>query len=275
MPNPKARLVTPTEKTNNESIKAFVDELKDVLGYDNSNWQAYSAVDDYSGDLTAAATAAYNACTAGDVLVTGGAAATGILAGLTAAGNPIPIIQAVGEKPASAADNLTGFQIDAQGTAVKHLNKLDSPVAVLHDNSTLSQGIYAALVAAKGAKTLTPLTASTKDALNTVTLPTDATAPNGFMLIPNAMFFKHRADVIKIVNDKKKASDMTTPLPIYYPERPYKKDHVQKVGVNVIGHDVLLSYRLAAHYANNCFTGYWKVTDKNLPKIQEAVQDSY
>jgi hypothetical protein len=266
---PTARLVTPTEKTNNESINAFVDELKNVLGYDNSNWQAYSAVDDYGGNLTDAATAAYNACTTGDVLVTGGAAATSILRGLT---TTIPIIQAVGEKPASAQDNLTGFQIDAQGTAVKHLNKLDSPVAVLHDNSTLSQAIYGYLQMQAGAKTLKPLTASTKDALNTVQLPADA---NGFMLIPNAMFFKHRADVIKIVNNKKKASDTTKALPIYYPEREYKKDHGNKNGVNVIGHAVLISYRLAAHYANNCFTGYWSVANKNLPAFQVAVEDSF
>jgi hypothetical protein len=273
---PIARLVTPTERTNNESINAFVDELKNVLGYDNSNWQAYSAVEDYGGNLTDAATAAYNACTAGDVLVTGGAAATSILRGLT---TTIPIIQAVGEAPSTPIPtNLTGFQLDAKGTAVKHLNMniMSSPVAVLYDNSgastTISNTIYAELDRQKGAKTLSPFYAVTAADLRTATLPNDA---NSFMLIPNAIYFKHRADLIKIVDNKKKHSDGTA-LPIYYPECEYKNAHtITKTGVNVLGHAVLVSYRLAAHYANNCFTGYWSVASpRNLPAIQPAVEDS-
>jgi hypothetical protein len=274
MPDPVARLVTPTEENNNDSINAFVDELTNVLGWTNANKAVYSAVDTYGGDLNMAANTAFTACTGNDVLVTGGAAATNILRGLT---TTIPIIQAVGEAPVTPPPmpaNLTGFQLDAYATAVKHLNRLDSPVAVLHDNSTLSQGIYTYLQTQAGGKTLTALTASTKDILKTVTLPTGAMAPNGFMLIPNAMFFKHREDLVKIVNDKKKKSDGTTLLPIYYPEREYKKAHSNKTNVNVLGHAVLVSYRLAAHYANNCFTGYWSVAQRNLPAFQVAVEDS-
>ena len=43
------------------------------------------------------------------------------------------------------------------------------------------------------------------------------------MLLPNAMFFNHCDDVVKIVDGKTLAGG--GPLPIYYPEREYRKAH--------------------------------------------------
>jgi hypothetical protein len=88
------------------------------------------------------------------------------------------------------------------------------------------------------------------------------------MILPNAWFYKYSNRIVHYVDGKKKGDG--TPLPIYYPEREYKNAHNTKASVYVLGHSVLITYRVAAHYVNNILTGYWT----NLPAFQEAVQDS-
>jgi hypothetical protein len=270
---PTVRLVTPTDKTNNASIKALGDELNN-LGWGNNIIQPYSVVD--YGDLPTAAQAAVTAYSAGDVIVTAGVMTTNIVLNIPGT-STIPIVQAVGgDHPTipGGQTNVTGFVINSQATALTHLSLLNSPVAVLYDNTgpstTLPNTIYAALqVAATAAdKTLRPVPASTPSGH---TLPAGV---NGFMLIPNAAYFKHCGDVVKIVDGKKKA-DNTTALQIYYPEREYKNAHTNKASVTVLGHNVSLTYSLAAQYVNNILTGYWSVAQGNLPQVQEGVQDYF
>src|SRR5262249_19094942 len=159
------------------------------------------------GDLPTAAGQAVLDFSAGDVIVTAGVMTTNIVLGIPGT-STLPIVQAVGGSDPtipSGQTNVTGFKINTQATALTHLILLNSPVAVLYDNTgpatTLPNTIYAALqaAAALAGKTLSPVPASTPSGH---TLPAGV---NGFMLIPNATYFKHFGDVVHIVDGKKKA----------------------------------------------------------------------
>jgi hypothetical protein len=273
---PTVRLVTPTDNTtSNESIKAFEDELQNNknLGWGNIT-KVYSPAD-WSGSLDSAAQHAVSDPPAPDVIVTAGVIATNIVLGKTAT---IPIVQAVGgSNPTIPAGqtNVTGFIINALKTAQDQMALLNGQVLVLYDDTpdtptvkNPSNAIYSALDASKK----NPLGAQTPAALNSLD-PAKLVGMSGFMILPNAMFYRYSGRVVKYVDGKKKP-DGTTPLPIYYPEREYKNAHLNKANVSVLGHSVLITYRLAAHYVNNILTGYWSIAKGNLPTLQEAVQDS-
>jgi hypothetical protein len=142
---------------------------------------------------------------------------------------------------------------------------MNRPVAVLYDDTpgNPSNNIYAQLDQTK----VTPLTARIPSDLGNVSLPASA---NGFMLLPNAMFFNHCDDVVKIVDGKQSASG--GPLPIYYPEREYKQAHKNPNGVTVIGHHVALTYRLAAIFVDSILTGGLQIP---LPALAGAIPDQY
>jgi hypothetical protein len=199
------------------------------------------------------------------VILTAGVLATNIGLGKT---STIQIVQAVGGSTPTIPGNqtnVTGFYIDALGTAQKQLARMSGPVLVLYDNSSgsPSNNIYSQLDQTK----VRPLTAQTADDLNNLD-PTKLNGINGFMILPNAWFYRYDARIVHYVDGKKKGDG--TPLPIYYPEREYKNAHNTKTRVSVLGHSVLITYCLAAHYVNNILTGYWTT----LPGFQEAVQDS-
>ena len=161
--------------------------------------------------------------------------------------------------------NVTGFIIDALATAQKQLARMSGPVLVLYDNTagSPSNAIYSALDQTR----VQPLTAQTPADLNNLN-PAKLVGMNGFMIMPNAWFYKYGNRIVHYVDGKTKGDG--TPLPIYYPEREYKNAHQHKARVSVLGHSVLITYRVAAYYVNNILTGYWT----NLPAFQEAVQDS-
>jgi hypothetical protein len=74
---------------------------------------------------------------------------------------------------------------------------MNAPVAVLFDDTpgSPSNNVYSQLDQTK----VIPLTARTPSDLTKVSLPAGV---NGFMLLPNAMFFNHCDDVVKIVDGK-------------------------------------------------------------------------
>jgi hypothetical protein len=279
MANPVVRLVTPAHPNDDKkSQDAFEDMLNRLHG--SINYKAYYGFYD-PGKLTIAARKAVadarGAVAGGQraVIVAAGTSATNILQGLTTAPADlkIPIIQAVGGAPPTVVQaNLTGFVINARATALAHLAApaLSTPVAVLYDDTppatTLSNIIYAALQAAAPAagKALMPLTARTPAVLQTLNLPAGA---NSFMLIPNAMYYNNCYDVANIVDGRQKADG--TPLPIYYPEREYKNAHRTTNGVTVLGHNVPLTYRLAAIYVDSILDG----SLTTLPAFIEATPD--
>jgi hypothetical protein len=60
------------------------------------------------------------------------------------------------------------------------------------------------------------------------------------------------------------------PLPIYYPEREYKKAHQHPNGVKVLGHHVSMTYRLAATYVDSILNGDLQIP---LPAPTGAIPD--
>ncbi|MBV8746788.1 MAG: hypothetical protein JO134_17255 [Xanthobacteraceae bacterium] len=214
-------------------------------------------------------TDAYNAVEAGQpaVIVAAGTLAATIVQDLTikkSLTGTIPIILAVGGSiPSNRQQNLTGFIIDAVGTAQSQLALMNGPVAVLFDDTpgNPSNNVYSQLDQTK----IIPLTARSPGALKTVKLPSGV---NGFMLLPNAMFYNHCDDVVKIVDGKTASGG--GPLPIYYPETEYWAEHKNKNGVNVLGHHVSLTYRMAATFVDSILNGDVQIP---LPPLAGAIPD--
>jgi hypothetical protein len=272
---PVVRLVTPADSTDkNPSQKSFEKLLKKLLGSSIDYAVCYGK---YNTDtLTQAAndavTAANTAVGAGQpaVIVAAGTMAAGIVQEITinqGLTTTVPIIQAVGGSvPTNRQPNLTGFIIDAARIAQAQLAALpNAPVAVLYDDTpgNPSNNIYGLLDPLK----VTPLTARTPGDLAKVSLPAGT---NGFLLLPNAMFYNHCDDVVEIVDGKTAAGG--GPLPIYYPEREYKQAHKIKSGVKVLGHHVAFTYRLAATYVDSILSGDLQIP---LPELAGAIPDQF
>jgi hypothetical protein len=264
---PTVRLVTAAHKTT-ASIAAFEDELKN-LGWGNNTTQPYSAVD--YGDLPSAAQKAKDDASANDVFVADGLNAALLL--VAKAPDTMPIVLALGgSQPQEPPDNLTGFYIDATGVAIeqaKALLKIDPKIAVtiLYDSSNDASGPAYDAVKHMFATKPTELDIGTAADLKNLKAKGITTA--GFMVIPNAIYYENIKEVTKLADGNDKVTA------VYYPEREYKNAHVNKTGVSVIGHGVLITFRVAAHYVNNILTGYWSVDQGNLPELQEAVPDAF
>ena len=270
---PVVRLVTPADPTDKKhpSQDAFEKLLKKLFGSSIDYKPCYGKYD--TATLTAAAdgavTDAYNAVEGGQraVIVAAGTLAASIVQDITSKKSltaTIPIIQAVGGSvPANRQQNLTGFIIDAVGTAQAQLALMSGPVAVLFDDTpgSPSNNVYSQLDQTK----VIPLTARSPDALKTVKLPPGV---KGFMLLPNAMFYNHCDDVVKIVDGKTLPGG--GPLPIYYPESEYWTEHKNTNGVKVLGHHVSLTYRLAATFVESIVNGDIQIP---LPALAGAIPD--
>lgn len=213
-----------------------------------------------------------------DVIVTAGVMATKIVADLT---KTIPIIQAFGDDPnITSQNNVTGFKIDAVKIAQDHLAALNKPVVVLYDDTpdaaNPSIEFYNKLKAwddANDKKLGTPLTAQKPEDLTKLGADKLKDA-NGFMLIPNAMFYNHCGDIADFLDDKTSA-DGKTPLPIIYPEREYKDAHNRTDkddNIKVHGHHAKFTYRIAAMYVDSILSGD---ASKKLPPIMDAMPDEY
>jgi hypothetical protein len=278
---PTVCLVTPARPSDkiHKSLEAFDDELQKHLGWKWSidfevYWGNYD-VAHLRTVATAAVADANDAVNAGQraAIVTAGVIATNIVLGLEAT---IPIIQAVGgAAPTIPAgqNNVTGFKINALTTAQSQLGLLTDPVVVLYDDTpdtpavpNPSNYIYGQL--AGSGRTLRPVTARTPAALKSLN-PAPLTGANGFMLLPNAMFYNHCDDIANFVDGKTAADG--TPLPIYYPEREYKKAHSNRHGVKVLGSSVPDTYRLAARYVDRILDG--TLTVGHLPAFVDALPD--
>jgi hypothetical protein len=249
---PVVRLVTPADPNKKHPSQDSFEKLLKKLGGSSIDYKAYYGKYD-TKTLTDAANSAVNGVPSQSaVIVAAGTMAATILQDITIQQNltgTISIVLAVGGSvPTNRQQNLTGFLIDATETAKSQLALMNAPVAVLFDDTpgSPSNNVYSQLDQTK----VIPLTARTPSDLTKVNLPAGV---NGFMLLPNAMFFNHCDDVVKIVDGKTLAGG--GPLPIYYPEREYKAAHQHKNGVTVLGHHVSLTYRLAATFVDSILNG--------------------
>jgi hypothetical protein len=90
-------------------------------------------------------------------------------------------------------------------------------------------------------------------------------ATDGFMLIPNAMYFKHRKHIVAMLdNDNVKA--------IYFPEREYKMESsaATQGKARIHGHDLPATFRAAADIVASILSH----PDKPLPSVSEGIKDT-
>jgi hypothetical protein len=257
----KVRVVTPTEATT-ASLAAFQDQLMNKDHWTGKLDYVVYAANNVNSQLPGLVQNALN--DSPDVIVAAGSTAAGIIQYVTAT---IPIVQAVGgEIPANKKGNLTGFQSDAKAVAQTQLNNISAQnVTVLYDDTNdPSIDAFNALVA-PGTKQIIPLTISKPNGFAPLKATYNFT--DGFMVIPNAMYYKHFQDVVDMVdgNGNIKA--------FYYPEREFKNAH-QKSDQNTIkvhGHKIPDTFRIAADLVSDILNR--KYTVPNLPAFQEAVTD--
>jgi hypothetical protein len=278
MANPTVRLVTVSRKKDiRRSIAAFQDELLNNLGWNGAiDYFVYGANNDTAKLQTAVGKAVADAKIAGAagqpaVIVASGLQATTLLQTAVQA-SPIPIVQAAGgDAPQNPQNYVTGFKINALAVAEYHLNTVNSQaVTVLYDDTqnTPSLKNFNDLVTYNNAhaqKAITQLKARTPGDLKTLD-PTKLM--NGFMLIPNAMYYNHCDDIAAYVDGK---TPNGNPLYVYYPEREYKKAHNNDTSnVKVYGYNIPLTYRRAAQLVDQILDGSMVIP---LPPIIDGVLD--
>lgn len=265
-------IVTPSQK-NTSTLKAFDDELKRFGWSADAQWPIYHADDDPAQLQPAVQSAVDNAAAAlgaglKGVVVVGGTNATKMAQDYAYSKhliNTLPIIQAVGGAiPSDLQPNVTGFLIDDETISKQHLARLAglgmTTVTVLYDDGNPpSHYAWGALQLYQGyyfnGVTLNPINYSQL-----------ANIRGSFMLLPNATFYYNTSTIATAVENS------MVPYAIY-PEREYKKAHgkAKRAGKIMHGHDVSLTYRLAARYVDSILDG--SMTLDNLPAFGKAVTD--
>lgn len=275
-------LVTSAEINNpkkSPSVKAFEDELGIVFGHGHKvlDYKPFSAV--IEGSLSAAATKAVNATPqVPQVIVAAGAAAAKAVIDAENAAIPprstVPIVMVGGAPPPGAPPWLTGLLINQLAIAQAHVTALfnagATKIAVLYDDTagSLSLDTFTKITTAPpypGDPVIPPgklvkCPASTVAQISAANLG----GADGFMLIPNAMYYENFKVVANLVDTKV--------AKIYYPEREYKRWHTNTNGVRVHGHSISQAFQRAAWYADSVASGDW-VVGTNWPALTDAPTD--
>jgi hypothetical protein len=135
----------------------------------------------------------------------------------------LPIVQAAGgATPANAQGNVTGFYLNAQQICKEQFDQLNSPsttpVAVLFDSYNDPSVPLFNWLQGYGGKNVKGV--DIKGDVKKIT-STALKGNNGFMLIPNALFYKNASVIAKAVDQAKIQAAI-------YPEREYKKAHANR-----------------------------------------------
>jgi hypothetical protein len=254
----KVRLVTPTRR-NTPSILAFEDELLNHFGWgDDIDYDVYAAHDGNNAKLQNKVNDAVGDNP--DVIVSAGLMATGLLRTATALQLvPTPVIQAAGGDAPPPQANITGFKLNSLATANYHLTKFTGrTVTVLYNDwNTHSVDVFNHLTVPPGV-TVTGLPIHDPAGLVRPTGPID-----GFMVIPDAMFYKYHRKIVGMVEHKANK--------VCYPERQFKNAHEDKSKVNVYGRHLPSTFRLAAGYVNRILNG---ATIADLGPFRDAIEDN-
>jgi hypothetical protein len=262
-------IVTPSTAST-AGIGAFTDELKSTFGFTPNTSAVFSVEDNPGTTLDVQVQAAVTS--APKVIIAAGSMAAKQVQDKAPASAmpPIAIIQAAGgEIPANKQANLTGFTIDALQIAKDHVESLltagSSLIAVVYDG-TNPPSLNAWNTLSTLYKNLLPVNKADPTTLTPNDLKDSAGhSANGVVLISNAKYHKHAQDIVGVL-------DGLTPMPtIYYPEREFKGKHTKKTTVHVHGHNIPLTYRLAAWYTASVLNGDWAPT--SLPDFKKAITD--
>jgi hypothetical protein len=265
-------LVTPADDQS-PTYKAFDHELGYWFGWPKGTLQCYPA--SKYGGIQGAAHAAYTDVNSnGGVLVAAGEMAAFYLQEETKPPNndQIPIILAYGgEAPPNRAKNMTGFVGSCVAVGQHHLNKLTGhKVTVLYDPDKSNQATIDVLNALKNVSALAMatdqvggLTSQYLDVFN------NQHKNDAFMLIPNAVYYKNSGVIADAVDGS------STVKIAYYPEIEFWRQHKNRKSIaKVYGHNVPLTYRLAASWVDNLLRGYWTV-DTMPNNFADAIIENY
>jgi hypothetical protein len=249
-------VVTPTNPTT-KSIAAFCQRL--MAGRLNFILQIYSAANS-SANLDAAAAAAAGANPKA-ILACGRMALDKVLSKSLPAG--CKVVMVGGDAPQNPPANLTGFEIKGQATAQYHLQQLrgnHTDITVLLDPTNApSLEIWNSLlpnplpqppnppvdVQLGPNQWMRPLLISDPSLFQQQNITTDC-----FMVLPNAMFYEHCADIVAMVDTNNYVKN------IYYPEHEYKdasKHNPNKAKVH--GHDIQGTFQAAADIVKGILSG--------------------
>ena len=256
----KVRLVTPTRR-NTPSILAFEDELLNHFGWgDDIDYDVYAAHDGNNAKLQNKVNDAVGDNP--DVIVSAGLMATGLLRTATALQLvPTPVIQAAGGDAPPSAANITGFKLNSLATANNHLKKFtgrDWTVTVLYNDwNTHSVDVFNHLTVPAN---VTVVALAVHDPAG---LARSTGTIDGFMVIPDAMFYKYHRKIVGMVEHKANK--------VCYPERQFKNAHEDKSKVNVYGRHLPATFRLAAGYVNRILNGA-RIAD--LGPFRDAIEDN-
>jgi putative ABC transport system substrate-binding protein len=172
----------------------------------------------------------------------------------------VPIVQAVGGDPVRAgmaaslahpSGNLTGFTIRTDELSAKRLELLKRAfpditcVTILLDpTNVITQVLLRATekAAATLAVRLETVAASTPEQLHALS-PADLAGCNGFLVLPGAMFWNHRATVVALATAAR--------VPAIYPEREY----VEGGGLIGYGPNIPDTFRRSAGYVDRILRG--------------------
>jgi hypothetical protein len=163
---------------------------------------------------------------------------------------------------------MTGFIGSHVKVGRHHLKRLKHnghPVTVMYDpdaNNEATQKVLKALLAADPGIAPLPIQ---PDQISTKLATASLKA--GFMLIPNAGYYQNSQAIAAKVD-----GDNSVKM-AYYPEIEYWRAHQNRRKIaNVHGHNVSLTFRLAASWANNLVNNYWGLAD--LPDFAEALTEN-
>jgi hypothetical protein len=252
-------VVTPTDPTT-ASISAFCNELiTNAAPGQNFILQIYSAI---GSDLDTVAGLAANANPAPAAILACGSDAAGAI---LSASSSVQVVMVGGEVPSNATSTskLTGYTLEGKTTAKYHLGKLkgNDITVLLDDTNEISVQIWNDLTGATQSPPLSPVKMGQNQI---IPLPVDnpgliqqktVTTP-GFMLIPNAMFYLHCAEIAAMV-------DASLAQTVYYPEQEYKDASKSKTQtITVYGHDIPGTFEDAADIVRFILKG------KSPPKIK-------
>jgi hypothetical protein len=256
-------LVTAADKSS-PSVQAFKDE-GNKIGWAPGTVQLYgpspSEIQMAHDDVKAV----------GGVLVAAGQQTAFDVQAKTPPTDKIPIIVAyAGAVPDNADTNMMGFIGDSVTVATNHLGLLKKAglaVTVMYDPSAhnkMTQKVLKALTNFTGL----PIRPADMEDMTAAQLAAQLNT-TGFMLIPNATYFEYA----KVISDAVDSADAVTMA--YYPEAEYWRQHQSKGKAHLSGFNVPLTYRLAAGWVDNFFTGTYSIDDMPKKKFAKAIPDPY
>jgi hypothetical protein len=252
-------VVTPTDPQT-ISIQAFHDQLVRVDQWSNVDYRVYSAAND---TVNLDELAKYAVSDNPNAIVACGWMAASKVLNLTTS---IPVVMAAGGEALQKPKNFTGYTLECADVSKHHVQRLNAQrITVLYDdtNDPSLDTLNSLYKVVPSGKSIIPLPISDPSEFAKQDIKTD-----GFMLLPNAMYYLYCEDIAEMVDD----NDYVTA--VYYPEHEYKDAHKKNRGkAKVYGHDIVGTFRDAADIVSNILNGTLTIASLAAVKPARPYQD--